>query len=106
MGIWDGTVEYIDLDNCSNGGLYKLKCMHFQLGVFNADESCFVGIRDKLNGSYLFPAYHVDYDTLIGLCLPIELLEMCPLDNFGFIRNAALAEYLIEAEIRYSHRLH
>ena len=73
-------MSYIALDDCSHRWLYLVKCRNFQLGVFNKDFDCFIGIREKFGNEFLFPEYHWDTGEPFGTAQPYGPLEELPSD--------------------------
>ena len=72
--------DYISLDKCKNRILYRINSRNLSFGVFNIEQSGFVGIREKFGTRYLFTEYHWDTGTPFGTVHPIEELEPLPDD--------------------------
>lgn len=72
-------MDYLKLEDCVRGGVYRLACRRLLLGVFDG-EAGFVGIRCKANDRFLFTEYHWDYDGPYGTVKPLELLGMLSSD--------------------------
>ena len=64
----------IPLDNCTNGGVYKVFSRNLDLAIFV--ENRFIGIREKFGYRFLDTEYHRESG---GTASPKELVEMCPL---------------------------
>lgn len=101
--------EYIALSDCVHGGLYRLRCHTFHLGVFDKPNEWFVGIRNKLGHNYLFAVYHGGDEVGRAYAYPTELLQVCLLPDLSvghavgqnFVDNQALVRYLQAAAERY-----
>ena len=72
--------NYISLDECQKGGLYKINSRNLSFGVFDGNGG-FVGIREKFSNLYLFTEYHWDTGAPYGTVHPKELLEICSLSD-------------------------
>lgn len=68
--------NYISLNNCKDGYLYKIKARNSQLGIFSKKDSGFIISRKKFTYNYLFIEYHWDlgYEGF-GTVKPLEELE-------------------------------
>ena len=101
---------YIPLPDCHHGYLYFIRARNFWLGVYNAESSGFIGIREKLGSTFLFTELHWDEDPMFGTVQPVELLELCPLEDLRegvvveghMLYNAVLYEYLEDAIERFA----
>lgn len=71
-------MEHIPLSDCVHGGLYRIASRNLSLGIFNKNDSGFIGIREKFSCYYLFTEYHYDTGSPFGTVSPHELLEMYP----------------------------
>ena len=71
----------IPMNECKNGGLYKIDSRNLAFGVYNEAQQGFVGIREKFGNEYLFTEFHWDTGEPFGTVCPQELLEMCPLPD-------------------------
>lgn len=71
--------DYIKLDECVNGCLYRISSRNLTFGVYRSDAKGFVGIREKFGDEYLFTEYHYDTGAPFGTVHPKEFLESCPL---------------------------
>jgi hypothetical protein len=86
--------NYIPMDQCKNGGLYRISSRNLDLGVYNATSQGFIGIREKFGNLYLFTEYHWDTGEPFGTVCPIELLEDCPLPPTEKIQSVVDEEYI------------
>ena len=71
--------DYIKVEDCVQGGLYRISSRNLAFGVFQAVSKGFVGIREKFGCEYLFEEYHWDNGPPHGTVMPKEFLEACPL---------------------------
>jgi len=62
--------DYIPLENCVKGRLYKLHSRNLAAGVFDGKRG-FIGIREKFDQRYLFTEYHWD-SPAFATAKPIE----------------------------------
>jgi hypothetical protein len=75
-------MEYIKLEDCIKGNVYKIRSRNLTLGVFDG-EMGFIGIRTKFGDRYLFTEYHWDTGAEnCGTTHPIE--DLGPLSEFGY----------------------
>lgn len=103
-------MNYIPLDQCENGYLYKIQSRNLSFGVYRQEVKGFVGIREKFGSKYLFTEYHWDTGPPLGTVHPITKLEKCPVEqlNEGFPEgglyktNKPLFDWLQEKEREYS----
>lgn len=71
--------EYIPLDKCEHGRLYRIFSRNLSLGVYNADSLGFIGVRHKFGHDYLFTEYHWDLGAAqCGTVKPYEALDLYP----------------------------
>ena len=95
--------EYIPLDQCEKGAVYRIKCRNFSHGVFDGDEG-FIGVRFKFGHEYLFTEYHWDQGPPFGTVKPQEKVCEVPegipiVEGFsdsvkGFRENKLLFDFL------------
>jgi hypothetical protein len=71
--------DFIKIEECVNGCLYRISSRNLVVGVFRADVKGFIGIREKFGDEYLFTEYHWDNGPPFGTVMPKEFLEGCPL---------------------------
>ena len=98
MGFTANVNEYMSIDECKNGGLYRIYARNFSLGVYTLKEQGFVGVRQKFTMEFLDTEFHWDTGAPYGTVKPIEFLEMCPI---GFDFNDSLFEWLKEKNKHY-----
>lgn len=67
--------DFIPLEQCVNGRLYRIESRNLAVGVFVEKRSGFIGIREKFGSEYLFTEYHWDTGSPFGTVRPIELLD-------------------------------
>ena len=81
-GVKTMATDYIKIEDCGDGGLYRISSRNLTFGVYK--ESCkgFIGIREKFGDEFLFAEYHWDTGSPFGTVRPIEFLEACPLEDF------------------------
>jgi hypothetical protein len=70
--------EYLKIDDCVHGSLYKIDARNFGLGVYSKKEQGFVGIRYKFGTEYLDLEFHWDTGTPFGTVKPLEYIGECP----------------------------
>lgn len=75
MGFIENIEEYISLDDCIHGGLYRVYARNFSLGVYEKEKQGFIGIRHKFKMKFLDLEFHWDTGPPYGTVKPIELLE-------------------------------
>ena len=80
MGHTANVEDYLSIEKCKQGGLYKILARNFSLGVYNLKDQGFIGIRQKFTMIYLDLEFHWDTGTPYGTAKPIEFLEMCDLE--------------------------
>lgn len=74
------TKDYIKVEDCVHGGLYRLECRNFTYGVYDERNRSFIGIRTKFKFVFLFPEYHWDTSSDFGTAKPMELIEISDLE--------------------------
>lgn len=75
--------NYIPLEKCKNGGLYKLTSRNLTLGVFSKADDGFYGIREKFKQRYILAEFHWDQGPPYGTAYPIEYVEMTSFKKLG-----------------------
>lgn len=75
------TNETIPMNKCVHGGLYRVDARNFRLGVYNAQNGYFSGIRHKWGYVYLDKEFHWDVGPPHGTAKPIAFLGMYPNDD-------------------------
>lgn len=88
--------DYIVLNECKHGYLYKVFSRNLSLGIFNEKTLGFTGIRNKFDYEYLDTEYH--WDTKFGTVHPKKELEECPK---GFTDTEELFQWLKKKEKEY-----
>ena len=71
--------NYIPLDQCITGPLYRIHSRNLKLGIFDG-KTGFIGIRLKFGFKYLFTEYHWDQGPPYGTVQPKEDLGPIPDD--------------------------
>ena len=98
--MWEHIEEYLSLDECIDGGLYRLYGRNFQLGVYTKRHQGFIGIRHKFSFEFLDLEFHWDTGAPYGTVKPITYLEKCPLDNIEE-KNNDLLKWLLNKTKHY-----
>ena len=75
----NGCTDYIKIEDCIHGGMYKVMCRNFDYGVFNKEDCSFIGIRTKFKFTFLFSEYHWDTGPPFGTVKPIKFIKECDL---------------------------
>jgi hypothetical protein len=104
--------EFIPLEECVHGGVYKLYCRNLAYGIFNQKDNGFIGIRTKFGHQYLFTEYHHDTGPPYGTVKPIEFVEQSPFEGDDvvaqffsetcFCDNEKIRKYLDSIKYKYS----
>lgn len=63
--------DYLTIEECKHGHLYKINSRNLKWGVFNASVKGFIGIREKFGRRYLFTEFHWDTGPPFGTVKPI-----------------------------------
>ena len=66
--------QYLELEECQIGSIYKLHSRNLILGVFDP-KNCFIGIRQKFNDLFLDHELHWDKG---GTAMPLEKIGEVP----------------------------
>jgi hypothetical protein len=69
-------VNYLKLEECVKGHVYRLIARNFSVGVFDGRDG-FIGIRTKFGSRYLFTEYHYDA-AAFPTARPLKLLGVVP----------------------------
>jgi len=79
LGISNGKIKmnYIPLDQCELGGIYKINSRNLTIGVYDGAEG-FIGIRKKFSEIYLFTEFHHDQGPPCGTVYPLEKIGTLP----------------------------
>ena len=98
--------NYIPVSEIKLGHTYKVEGRNFHIGVAHIEWEyvCFVGIRYKLQSTYLFSEVHWDEGPDIGTAKPISEIEKCPIENIN-IDSPELFSYLEKVEQEYANRI-
>ncbi len=88
----------IEIKDCKNGWLYKLRSRNLKFGVFT-DDHLFTGVREKFSSRFLDDELHWDCGAPYGTAKPLEELEECPIDVLN--DKSKLLKYMKEVETRY-----
>lgn len=80
--------QYLKIQECKHGYLYELHSRNLTYGVYNSENSGFIGIRTKFKSRYLFTEYHWDTGSPFGTVKPSKEIEPCQqkiiiADNLG-----------------------
>jgi len=73
--------DRISIDDCRQGGLYRVFARNLKLGVSREKERGFVGIRHKMHRRYLFTEFHWDIGPPYGTACPLEEICECPVER-------------------------
>jgi hypothetical protein len=92
--------EYIKLEDCIIGHLYKVQARNINLAVYNG-EGGFIGIRTKFGSSYLDTEMHWDTGAPFGTAHPLEDLGQIP-DDIEAVESF-LNEEAVHGEMPYKH---
>jgi len=102
--------NYIPVDQCKKGHLYRIHSRGLILGVFDG-KTGFIGIRVKFGSKSLFTEYHWDQGPPYGTVQPQKDLGLIP-DNIEIyeyrqeiiegknytVQNEKMFDYLIKRE--------
>lgn len=78
-------IDYIKLEDCKKGFLYKIFSRNLSHGVFDGSTG-FIGIRNKFGCDYLFTEYHWDTGPPFGTVHP--KIKICKIpDNILLIES-------------------
>lgn len=67
-------LEYLEVEECEVGAIYKLHSRNLSLGVFDS-KNCFIGIRQKFDSTFLDHELHWDRG---GTAMPLEKIGEVP----------------------------
>lgn len=71
--------EMIPLKDCKDGYIYRIHSRNLIVGLFNKENSGFIGIREKFGHHYLFTEFHRETGAPYGTVSPKEEIGKCPL---------------------------
>ena len=80
MGYTANVEKYILVDDCKDGGLYRIYARNFSLGVYNKQKQGFIGIRRKFTMIFLDMEFHWDTGVPYGTVKPYKFIGYCPED--------------------------
>ena len=83
---------YIEIEDCIEGVLYKVRCRNSNCGIWIPEEKSFQIARTKFESTYLFEEVHYDASTTYGTAKPYEILEELPL----FRNDEERLQYLLD----------
>lgn len=96
-------MEYISIENCKHGYLYKIHSRNLSYGVCSKYEkgiTGFLGIRTKFGDKFLFEEFHYDNGPdEAGTVKPLKCLKKCPLKDISY--NYPLFLWLEKTIIKY-----
>ncbi|NDD52346.1 hypothetical protein EBZ39_00440 [bacterium] len=95
--------KIILLEHCVDRQLYRLASRNLSLGVYNAAEKDFIGIRQKFNTEFLSSEYHWDTGEPFGTASPLEALEKLPDEILLSTDSPALFAWLREMREHHAH---
>jgi hypothetical protein len=78
-------MDYISVNACLHGHLYRISSRNLALGVFRAWDRGFIGIREKFGNRFLSTEYHCDVGPPLGTVHPLE--DLGPVPNFLELRE-------------------
>ncbi|MEJ2245368.1 MAG: hypothetical protein P8Y80_04650 [Acidobacteriota bacterium] len=103
--------DYIPLDQCVEGHLYRIESRNLVLGVFDG-KTGFIGIRVKFGCTHLFTEYHWDQGPPYGTVQPQKDLGPIPDDieiyeyrketidrKNSVVQNDKMFEYLAQKKV-------
>jgi hypothetical protein len=71
--------NFILLADCENRRIYRLASRNLALGVYNAADQGFIGVREKFSNRFLFTEHHWDLGAEgFGTVKPWQALELLP----------------------------
>jgi hypothetical protein len=97
-------MNYISLDQCKSGYLYRIFSRNLSFGVFIEKTAGFIGIRQKFGYEYLFVEYHRDLNNRCATVSPKEELCQSPFtekDIFDDSKESEIFNWLKDKEKEY-----
>jgi hypothetical protein len=79
--------EWIPLDQCEDGAVYKIQSRNLVVGVFSKAANGFIGIRTKFGSRFLFTEYHYDTGAPFGTVCPKEKLAIKVPDGIEIVEG-------------------
>jgi len=92
----------IPIDQCEDRRLYRVNARNFTLGVYDAGQCAFIGIRTKFYDRFLDREFHWNYGGPHGTARPEEALPVTFPGDLGLDENDPLFNWLEEAEKTYN----
>ena len=86
--------DYIPLDKCVDGNLYRIRARNGTYGVFNKEGSSFTLAREKFENIYLFDEYHFDIGAPFGTVRPLEDMGAA-IDQLEFVDSKYLNTFKV-----------
>ena len=71
--MWEGIKNYLPVDKCKDGYLYKVLGRNLSLGIYSEKKKGFIYVRYKFGDEFLDDEKHWDVEDR-GTCKPIEEL--------------------------------
>jgi hypothetical protein len=92
--------DYIPLDECKHGHVYRINARNFGVGVFNEKDNGFIGIRYKLGSRFLDTEHHWDQGPPHGTVKPLGEVHALPEDiPVSELNNKQLFDWLDKLEL-------
>lgn len=81
------TDQYISMNDCEDGYLYKIIARNAKIGIYCAKDRCFKISRNKLNLNFIDTEDHWDTGEPFGTVKPLEKIEKVPpMENKQLLR--------------------
>ena len=93
--------NYIRLEDCEDGCLYRLRSRNLAIGVFSQEMRGFVGIREKFGAKFLELEYGYTQEPSFGSATAVQKLEKCPIGELKSYSNPELFSWLMQKEQQY-----
>jgi hypothetical protein len=90
----------IPINECKDGGFYKILSRNLSFGVYLNWFNGFIGIREKFGKEELFTEFHAEIGPPLGSVVPEKYLEQCPITYLSE-KNKELFAWLKEKEMKY-----
>jgi len=68
-------MNYIPLEKCKDGWLYRIDARNSSLGIYNVKKKCFFISRNKFGTNFIFEEYHWDTGEPYGTVKPLEEIK-------------------------------
>jgi len=92
--------NYIPMEKCKDGWLYRIDARNANLGIYNATKKTFYIRRDKWGFIHLFEEYHWDTGEPYGTAKPLEEIEFAGNFNNDDERLAYLIKKFVDDKNR------